>query len=139
MSRQTLLGLLSAANSRNRSGASSEIRWRRKRPARAPKIGDPWRGLPEQFLARGGLTPARRMIARARQLGLKVMIGCMSETTVGISALAQLTPLVDYADTDGSLLIARDVASGVAFERGRVKYPDVNGCGVTFYGKVKSP
>ena len=49
----------------------------------------------------GGLTPARRMIERARQLGLQVMVGCMTESTVGISAIAQLLPLLDYVDMDG--------------------------------------
>src|SRR6185295_18209611 len=61
----------------------------------------------------GGLTPARRMIARARELGLSVMIGCMTESSVGISAAAQLLPLVDYADLDGAVLLMEDVASGV--------------------------
>jgi len=78
----------------------------------------------------GGLTPARRMIARARQLDLKVMVGCMTESTVGISAIAQLLPLLDYADMDGPLLLARDIATGVRIDRGRVSYPAENGCGV---------
>ena len=55
----------------------------------------------------GGLTPARRMIRRARELGLKVMVGCMTESTVGISAIAQLLPLLDYVDMDGAVLIAQ--------------------------------
>ncbi|MBN2023939.1 MAG: dipeptide epimerase [Pirellulales bacterium] len=78
----------------------------------------------------GGLTPARRMIARARELDLKVMVGCMTETSVGISAIAQLLPLLDYVDMDGALLLARDVATGVTIDRGRVHFPDENGCGV---------
>jgi len=78
----------------------------------------------------GGLTPARRMIARARQLGLKVMVGCFTESTVGISAIAQLLPLLDYADMDGALLLAEDVASGVHVDRGVVAYPPESGCGV---------
>jgi L-alanine-DL-glutamate epimerase-like enolase superfamily enzyme len=79
----------------------------------------------------GGLTPARGMIARARTLGLRVMIGCFTETSVGISAYAQLLPMVDYADIDGSLLLAHDVADGVRIDRGRVIYPQENGCGVS--------
>jgi len=78
----------------------------------------------------GGLTPARRMIARARQLGLKVMVGCMTECSVGISAIGQLLPLLDYVDMDGAVLIARDVASGVHLERGRAIFPEENGNGV---------
>jgi L-alanine-DL-glutamate epimerase-like enolase superfamily enzyme len=77
----------------------------------------------------GGLTPARRMITRARQLGLQVMVGCMTESSVGISAIAQLLPLLDYADLDGSLLIANDPAIGVTFDYGRVVYANENGTG----------
>lgn len=77
----------------------------------------------------GGLTPARRMIARARELGLRVMVGCMTESSVGISAIAQLLPLLDYADLDGSLLIANDPATGVTFHYGRVIYAKENGTG----------
>jgi L-Ala-D/L-Glu epimerase len=78
----------------------------------------------------GGLTPARRMIRRARELGLKVMVGCMTESTVGISAIAQLLPLLDYVDMDGAVLIAKDVATGVRVEYGRAIFPDENGTGV---------
>ncbi|MFD2569919.1 dipeptide epimerase [Spirosoma soli] len=78
----------------------------------------------------GGLTPARRMIVRARELGLRVMVGCMTESSVGISAIAQLLPLLDYADLDGALLIANDPATGVTFNNGRVIYAtDVDGTG----------
>jgi L-alanine-DL-glutamate epimerase-like enolase superfamily enzyme len=82
----------------------------------------------------GGLAPARRMIDRARQLGLKVMLGCFTESTVNISAAAQLLPLVDYADLDGALLVANDVAVGVRIDRGRVVLPQGGGCGVALTG-----
>lgn len=78
----------------------------------------------------GGLTPARRMIRRARELGLMVMVGCMTESTVGISAIGQLLPLLDYVDMDGAVLIAKDVATGVRLERGRAIFPEENGTGV---------
>lgn len=78
----------------------------------------------------GGLTPARRMIARARELNLRVMVGCMTESSVGISAIAQLLPLLDYADLDGAMLITNDPATGVTFANGRVVYPAENGTGV---------
>ena len=78
----------------------------------------------------GGLTPARRMITRARELNLRVMVGCMTESSVGISAIAQLLPLLDYADLDGAMLIANDPATGVRFEQGQVIYADENGTGV---------
>ncbi len=77
----------------------------------------------------GGLTPARRMIAEARRLGLKTMVGCMNESSVGISAIAHLLPLLDYVDMDGSLLIANDPAMGVTFDYGKVIYAEEHGTG----------
>ena len=87
-------------------------------------------GINIKLVKCGGMTPARRMIARARELGLKVMMGCMTESSVGISAIAQFLPLLDYVDMDGVLLLARDAATGVTVTRGRVAFPDENGCGV---------
>lgn len=87
-------------------------------------------GINVKLVKCGGLTPARRMIGRARGLGLKTMVGCMTESSVGISAIAQLLPLLDYVDMDGALLLARDIASGVRIECGRAVYPEENGCGV---------
>ena len=80
----------------------------------------------------GGLTPARRMIVRARALGLGVMAGCMTESSVGISAIAQLLPDLDYADLDGAMLLAKDPARGVTFDptTGYAIYPDRPGTGV---------
>lgn len=87
-------------------------------------------GVNVKLVKCGGLTPARRMLDRARQLGLKTMVGCMTESSVGISAIAQLLPLLDYVDMDGALLLARDAATGVKIDRGRVLYPEEPGCGV---------
>ncbi len=87
-------------------------------------------GINLKLVKCGGMTPACRMLARARQLGLRVMMGCMTESTVGISAAAQFLPLLDYADLDGPLLLSRDVATGVRIERGEMIFPDENGCGV---------
>ncbi|MEM9930907.1 MAG: enolase C-terminal domain-like protein, partial [Bacteroidota bacterium] len=82
----------------------------------------------------GGLLPARRMITRARALGLEVMAGCMTESSVGISAIAQLLPELDYADLDGAMLLAEDPARGVTFSpaTGWVEYPDLPGTGVLY-------
>lgn len=87
-------------------------------------------GINIKLAKAGGLTPARRMITRARQLGLRVMVGCMCETSVGISATAQLLPLLDDADLDGALLLARDIADGVRIDHGRVTLSDQPGTGV---------
>ncbi|WP_442484413.1 dipeptide epimerase [Aeoliella sp. SH292] len=78
----------------------------------------------------GGLAPARRMIAEARERKLRVMVGCMTESTVGISAIAQLLPLLDYVDMDGAVLIAKDVATGARVEKGVCHYPHANGSGI---------
>ncbi|MBT8179846.1 MAG: dipeptide epimerase [Eudoraea sp.] len=79
----------------------------------------------------GGLTPALRMIKKAKSLGLKVMVGCMTESTVGISAIAQLLPQLDYVDMDGALLLAEDIAEGVKITpEGKVIFPKTGGSGV---------
>jgi L-alanine-DL-glutamate epimerase-like enolase superfamily enzyme len=89
-------------------------------------------GINIKLVKCGGLTPARRMIAEARKLGLKVMVGCMTESTVGISAIAQLLPLLDYVDMDGALLLREDIASGVTLRDGKVYYGSENGTGAVF-------
>jgi len=96
-------------------------------------------GVNVKLVKCGGLTPARRMIGRAKSLGLKTMVGCMTESSVGISAIAQLLPMLDYVDMDGALLLARDCAAGVTIERGRVHYPAENGCGVTLLDTGDEP
>lgn len=77
----------------------------------------------------GGLTPALRMIQRAKDLQLKTMVGCMTESSVGISAIAHLLPLLDYVDMDGSLLISNDPADGVYLDSGKAVFPNRNGTG----------
>lgn len=77
----------------------------------------------------GGITPARRMIAEAKGLGMKVMVGCMTESTVGISGIAQLLPLLDYVDMDGAMLLKHDIAEGVKVYDLKVHYPERNGTG----------
>lgn len=80
----------------------------------------------------GGLTPALRMINKAKEMGLKVMVGCMTESTVGISAIAQLLPQLDYVDMDGALLLKKDIAGGVQIESdGTVIFPTLGGSGIT--------
>ncbi len=77
----------------------------------------------------GGLTPAKRMITAAKKAGMKVMVGCMTESTVGISAIAQLLPLLDYVDMDGALLLKEDIADGVKICKNGVHFPARNGTG----------
>lgn len=80
----------------------------------------------------GGLTPALSMLRRAKELGLQTMLGCMIESSIGISAAAQLLPLLDYADLDGAVLLREDPARGVRIERGRIELSDQPGTGVEF-------
>jgi L-alanine-DL-glutamate epimerase-like enolase superfamily enzyme len=75
----------------------------------------------------GGLTAGLRMIKEAKSLNLKVMMGCMTETSVGISAIAHASPLLDYVDMDGALLLTNDPAKGVTFDYGKVFFPTTNG------------
>lgn len=91
---------------------------------------DHFHGINIKLCKCGGLTPARRMIATAREHGLQVMVGCMTESSVGISAAAQLAPLLDYADLDGAVLLAGDAAEGVCVEQGTVKLLDAPGLGI---------
>ncbi len=78
----------------------------------------------------GGLTPALRMIRQARERNMKVMVGCMTESSVGISAIAHLLPLLDYVDMDGALLLENDIAFGVTIKEGIIAYANENGTGV---------
>ena len=95
-------------------------------------------GVNIKLMKCGGLTPAKRMIDEAKKLGLKTMLGCMTESSVGISALAQLAPLVDFTDMDGALLIKNDPAKGVIIKEGKVTYSKINGTGVAWVPPEKN-
>jgi len=77
-----------------------------------------------------GMREAYKMIILARALGMKVMLGCMTETSCAISAAAQLSPLVDWADLDGAVLIKNDLFDGATIVDGKVTLPDRPGIGV---------
>jgi L-Ala-D/L-Glu epimerase len=77
-----------------------------------------------------GITPALKMIKEAREKGLSVMVGCMNETTVGSAAIAHLSPLLDYVDMDGPLLLAEDVAVGLQYDFGKFIIPESPGLGI---------
>lgn len=79
----------------------------------------------------GGIQPAIRMIQVARSLGLKTMLGCMVSSSLSVTAAAQLSPLVDYADLDGNLLIANDPFRGVTVQNGRLVLPRSPGVGIS--------
>ena len=81
-----------------------------------------------------GITPARRMIDRARELDLKIMIGCMNESTIGSAAIAHLLPFIDHVDMDGPLLLEEDVATGIGYDFGKIIYSDSPGLGINYQG-----
>ncbi|MEM7571379.1 MAG: dipeptide epimerase [Bacteroidota bacterium] len=95
-----------------------------------PACAEAFDGINIKITKAGGLLASRRMITQARALGLQVMAGCMTESSVGISANAQLLPELDYADFDGAMLLAKDPAKGVSFGTdGLVRWPDRPGTG----------
>lgn len=96
------------------------------------KCKDHFHGINIKLTKCSGITPARRMIAEARKHGMKVMIGCMNESSVGTAAIAQLAPLLDYVDMDGPLLLAEDIAKGVSFNQGKIIYNSLPGLGLEF-------
>ena len=79
----------------------------------------------------GGLTPALQLLNQAKELGFKTMIGCMTESTIGISAGAVLVPLVDYVDLDGANLIANDIANGSKVVNGKIQLSEKLGLGIS--------
>ncbi len=79
----------------------------------------------------GGLTPALQFIERAKANNFKIMIGCMTESTIGISAGAVLTPFVDFVDLDGANLISNDIANGNFIDKGKVILSEKTGLGIS--------
>jgi len=96
-----------------------------------PRIRDAYDGVNIKLDKSGGLLEAWRMIAVAKSLGMKTMLGCMVSSSVTVTAAAHLSPLVDYADLDGNLLIANDPFVGVRVEQGKLILPDRPGLGLT--------
>jgi L-alanine-DL-glutamate epimerase-like enolase superfamily enzyme len=87
-------------------------------------------GINIKLMKCGGMRSAFKMISMARALDMKVMIGCMTETSCAVTAAAQLSPLVDWADLDGNLLISNDVFDGITIKDGKIILPDRPGIGV---------
>ena len=87
-------------------------------------------GINIKLMKSTGLHEAYKMVTLARALDMKIMVGCMTETSCAVTAAAQLSPLVDWADLDGNLLIANDRFDGIKIVNGRVSIPDRPGIGV---------
>jgi L-alanine-DL-glutamate epimerase-like enolase superfamily enzyme len=99
-------------------------------PSDIPKVAEAFDGVNIKLMKCGGVLEAYRMIQIARSLGLKTMLGCMIESSVGVTAAAHLSPLVDWADLDGNLLIANDPYEGVKVEKGKLVLPERPGLGL---------
>ena len=95
-----------------------------------PRVAGAVDGINIKLAKCGSLREALRMIATARAHGLLVMVGCMIETSLGITAAAHFTPLVDAADLDGAALTANDPFVGASIDGGRIALPDLPGLGV---------
>jgi L-alanine-DL-glutamate epimerase-like enolase superfamily enzyme len=101
-----------------------------ERSSDIPALQYAFDGINIKLMKCGGLREAMRMIYAAKLLDMKIMLGCMIESSVAISAAAQLSPLVDYADLDGNVLIANDPFTGVGLEDGKLILKDRPGLGV---------
>lgn len=92
-------------------------------------------GINIKLMKSTGLHEAYQMVTLARALDMKVMVGCMTETSCAVTAAAQISPLVDWADLDGNLLIANDRFDGIKIVDGKVTIPDRPGIGVKLIKK----
>jgi L-alanine-DL-glutamate epimerase-like enolase superfamily enzyme len=95
-----------------------------------PKLKDAYDGVNVKLDKSGGMLEAYRMIQIAKALGMKTMLGCMVSSSVSVTAAAHLSPLVDYADLDGNLLISNDPFHGVLVEHGKLVLPNRPGLGL---------
>jgi L-alanine-DL-glutamate epimerase-like enolase superfamily enzyme len=100
-------------------------------PEDVPARRDQGHGINIKLMKCGGITPALSLIEEARRAKLSIMLGCMLESSVAITAAAHISPLVDYADLDGNLLLADDPFAGVRVSNSKLVLPDTPGLGVT--------
>jgi L-alanine-DL-glutamate epimerase-like enolase superfamily enzyme len=100
------------------------------RASSIPALAGAYHGVNVKLDKAGGLREALRMVHTARACGLKVMLGCMISSSASTTAAAHLSPLVDFADLDGHLLVANDPWEGVAVRDGRLVLPDRPGLGL---------
>jgi L-alanine-DL-glutamate epimerase-like enolase superfamily enzyme len=102
-----------------------------QRASDIPRLKECFDGVNVKLDKSGGILEAFRWIAMARSLGMRTMLGCMISSSVSVTAAAHLSPLVDYADLDGNLLIANDPFRGVTVEKGKLILPRGPGLGLT--------
>jgi L-alanine-DL-glutamate epimerase-like enolase superfamily enzyme len=96
-------------------------------------------GIVIKLMKCGGLIEAVKMAGMARERGLSTLVGCMMETSLSLTAAAHVSPLMDYADLDSGLMLARDPYVGMTIERGRITLPERPGLGVEPRGEQGAP
>ena len=101
-----------------------------QRLADLPSIKGAYSGINIKLMKCTGMREAWKMAAYARAEGMKVMLGCMTETSCAVSAAAQLSPIADFADLDGNLLISNDLFTGMTVKKGLITLPDRPGIGI---------
>ena len=101
-----------------------------QRLADIPSVKGAYTGINIKLMKCTGMREAWKMVSYARAEGMRVMVGCMTETSCAVSAAAQFSPAVDFADLDGNLLITNDRFTGVTVEHGRLMLPDRPGIGL---------
>ena len=102
-----------------------------QRASDIPGLKEAYDGVNIKLDKSGGMLEAYRMIQIAKALGMRTMLGCMISSSVSVTAAAHLSPLVDYADLDGNLLISNDPFHGVRVEKGKLILPEGPGLGLT--------
>ena len=96
-----------------------------------PKLKGAFHGINIKLMKCTGMREAREMISLAKALHMRVMIGCMTETSCAISAAAQLAPETEWADLDGNLLISNDVFDGMKIVNGKITLDEKPGIGAS--------
>ena len=102
-----------------------------------PDIAHAFDGINIKLMKCGSLFEAKKMIDVAHKFDMKIMLGCMVESSIGITAMSSLSPLVDFADLDGNLLIDNDPYVGVEVIDGKLKLPSGDGLGLTLKPEYK--
>jgi len=107
-------------------------------PSDIPSLKGIYSGINIKLMKCGGLLEARKMIALAQTFGMRVMVGCMTETSCAVTAAAHLSPAADFADLDGNLLITNDLYEGMVVRDGHMVLPDRPGLGLKELTKSSS-
>jgi len=95
------------------------------------KCSEHFHGINIKLTKCSGITPARRMVTKARELGLQVMMGSMNESSIGSAAVVHFLPQLDFVDVDGPMLLNEDIAAGLEYENGYVKPSAFAGLGIS--------